>query len=362
MIPIYKPYLPNYITKYAHDAIDSSWISSHGNYINIVKDEIKKISQSKFVILTNNGTSATHLMAIGLKHKFKDNSLVVPNNVYVAAWNMFKVEDCHFITIDANIDTWNADYSKLKKDLPAAFLIVHNVGNVINVPKLKREYKNAIFVEDNCEGFLGSYENKPTGSASLMSSVSFFGNKTITTGEGGALFTDDEELFEYLNSVRGQGYTDQKFIFDKIGYNYRMTNIQAALLYGQLKYLPEILERKTEVFNLYRKELKGVKNIEFQKIEKDTIHSNWLLGIKFNGINLKSLTLHLYENGIETRPMFPPITYHKQYSDMKCSITNAQKLYDTCLILPSYPELKSTEIKYICQTIKNYIRKNASIL
>jgi perosamine synthetase len=272
MIPIYKPYLNKESLKYAHDALDSTWVSSHGKYLNIVSDKLKELNNSKHVILTSNGTTATHLMSIGLKYKRPTvKNIIVPNNVYIAAWNSFKIKpDYNLIPLDCDLDTWNTNYDDIwqhlecderlhQKDIidyldgvarynsnDTAFLIVHNIGNIVDVPKLKRKYSDYIFVEDNCEGFLGKYGEKPSGSESLMSSVSFFGNKTITSGEGGAIFTDDENVYNHLNSVKSHGMTEFKFVFDKLVYNYRITNVQAAILLGQIESINTIKEKKSK--------------------------------------------------------------------------------------------------------------------
>jgi len=362
MIPVYKPYLPNHITQYAHNAIDSNWISSHGEYLNLATEKLKEINNSKYVLLTNNGTTAGHLMCLGLTKLYGNKQkIVVPNNVYIAAWNVFKMSTDHeFIPVDANLETWNANYHNYLTTNPEnnIVLIVPNLGNIINVPELQKQFPNNVYIEDNCEGFLGSYNGVQTGSVSLMSSTSFYGNKTVTCGEGGALFLNDENLFEYLNSVRTQGSTTTKFVFDKIGYNYRMTNIQAALLYGQLMNLDEIIQRKEFVYNTYHNELKDVDGISLQIEESNTTHSKWMIGVRFNVTQdkLKQIELWFYENGVETRPMFPPITNHKQYMDIQCDITNAQLLHNQCLIFPSYPELNKSQIVAICNLIKKSIK------
>jgi perosamine synthetase len=360
MINIYEPYLNKENLKYAHDALDSTWISSHGKYLNLVKDDLLELNGNKFVLLCNNGTTATHLMAIGLKFKYpKIKNIIVPNNVYIAAWNSFLVNPIfNLIPIDSDLETWNINLNELEHKLKiyspedTAILIVHNIGNIINVPDLKRKYQNYIFIEDNCEGFLGEYENFKSGSKSLMSSVSFFGNKTLTSGEGGALFTDDEGLFEYLNSTRTQGSTSQKFIFDKLGYNYRMTNIQAAILRGQIESLSIISEKKEQIFEYYRKNLFDV--VDFQKVEKNTKHSNWMFGIKTD-VDISKLSLELYRLGVETRPMFSSISTHKHLKIFKCDETNSNILYKNCLILPSHANLQKGQVEYICKIIKSNI-------
>lgn len=357
MINIYKPFLNKNTNKYAIDAIKSTWISSNGKYLDLVKDKLLQITNNKYVLLCNNGTTATHLMAIGLKYKYpKIKNLIVPNNVYVAAWNSFLINPVfNLIPIDSNLNTWNIDMSILDKAInqysyeDTAVLIVHNIGNIINVPSLKEKYPNYIFIEDNCEGFLGEYNDFKSGSKSLMSSVSFYGNKTVTSGEGGALFTDDEDLYLFLESTRTQGSTIQKFIFDKIGYNYRMTNIQAAILYGQLENLDIILHKKKHIFDLYKSLLKDY--VSFQEEETYTKHSNWMFGFKLNK-NVSSLNKILNNNDVETRPMFCPISKHKHLAKFKCEELNSNILYENCLILPSYPSLKDKEIRYICKLIK----------
>jgi perosamine synthetase len=362
MINIYEPYLNKNNLSFAHDALDSTWISSHGKYINVIKESLAVLNGSKYVILCNNGTSATHLLAIGLKHRYPGiKNILVPNNVYVAAWNCFLMNPIfNIVPIDSDLRTWNIDHSKLDKKLrhyspvDTAILITHNIGNIVNVLTLKKTYPDYIFLEDNCEGFLGEYNGYKSGSQSLMSSVSFFGNKTLTSGEGGAVFTDDEDLFQHLNSVRAQGSTAKKFVFDKLGYNYRMTNLQAAILKGQIDDIQNIQEKKSDIFDLYKKRLNGV--VEFQETEANTKHANWMFGIKING-NVENLALELYKQGVESRPMFPPISEHKHL----CCFSNcneeaaASQLKNSCLILPSHANLLKGDVEYVCQLIKRNI-------
>jgi perosamine synthetase len=366
MISIYKPYFTKESLKYAHDAIDSTWISSHGKYLSLAEEKLKEITTSKYVILTNNGTAATHLVACALNFKHPSiKRIVVPSNVYIAAWNMFRTNPIYTLDpVDANIDTWNFDWQSEKFDYyltrgeKEAILVVHNIGNIINVPAIKEKYPKAIIVEDNCEGFLGKYQGKPSGTTSLAYSISFFGNKTVTSGEGGAFCTDEEDIYNEMNRVRAHGITSEKFVFNGMGYNYRMTNIQAAILYGQLEILPEILAKKQNIFDIYIKELKH-DLIHFMKLEGDGSHNpNWMFGVRFDLSKEKmdKLQLHLHYNDIETRPMFPPINYHHHYLDFGYHFPVSKKLYETVLIFPSYPDLSETEVKYICKTIKNFLK------
>jgi perosamine synthetase len=365
MIPIYKPYLTQKNLEFAHEALNSGWVSSQGKYLDLAKNLLKEKINFNKVILTNNGTTATHLLSIALKYKYPHiKKIIVPNNVYVAAWNSFLFDkNYQLITVDADLDTWNFDLSKLDTlvDNESAILVVHNVGNVVNVPELQKRFPKTVILEDNCEGFLGKYNNDYTGTKSFASSISFFGNKTITSGEGGSFITNDDEVFDYINLVKNQGQSDTRFVHDVLGYNYRMTNVQAALLYGQLLDLDTIIDMKNKVLDEYKKNLNQVEEISFQKIEDNTQHSNWMFGIRFNKFTLqdkRNLELSLFEFGIDSRPMFYDINKHKHLSDIKNDNTNSKLLQEQCLILPSFPELSQGQIVYVCEKIKKFIKKN----
>lgn len=364
MLPIYQPYLPKSCLRYAHEALDSTWISSQGIYIDKAKEKLKEMVGSRYVILVNNGTCATHMLALGLKKKHPNiRKIIVPNNVYVAAWNSFLYSGGFDLeVVDARLDTWNINQELLKDSgEDAALLVVHNLGNIVNVPALQKKFPKLVIVEDACEGLFGTYDSKSAGTASLMGSVSFFGNKTVTSGEGGAVFTQDEELFEYLNSVRGQGQSSVRYVHDKLGYNYRMTNIQAALLYGQLEIAEEIREMKSRVFDSYVSELSSAEEVRFQAVEPGTHHAQWMFAVRFEGFTLekkRALELFLFENNIETRPMFYPINKHEHLKAVKGDMTVATQLNHQALLLPSFPELTKGQILSVCRKIKEFLRLN----
>jgi perosamine synthetase len=361
MIKIYEPYLNKKTLSYAHDAIDSTWITSQGYYLDATKEKLKDLLCVKWLILTNNGTTATHLLSKSIQ--FKNNkikNIICPNNVYVAAWNSFLYDNVYNLKpIDSDIKTWNFDLNLISPKEDDAILVVHNLGNIINVPKLQKKYKNTIIVEDNCEGLLGKYDGFYSGTKSLCSSSSFFGNKTLTSGEGGCFVTDDDELFEYINNIRNQGQSSEKFIHSNLGYNYRMTNIQAALLYGQLESINEIIEKKSNIFNTYKKNLSSIEGVSFQEIDVSTQHSNWMFSIRFNNIDLhtkKLLELYLYQMGVETRPIFYSINNHEHLKHIKSENKISDILNSQVLILPSHPNLNKGQILYICKLIKDFFK------
>lgn len=362
MIPIYQPYLPKGSLKRAHDALDSTWISSKGKYLDEAKDRLKDLTGSRYVILVNNGTSATHLLSIALNRFTPRTNVIVPDNVYVAAWNsMIYDRQNRLIPVQANIDTWNFD-TKIANDLAykynANILIVHNIGNIVDI----NLFDNHTIVEDNCEGFLGSY-GRMSGTMSLASSVSFFGNKTITTGEGGAVFTDDEKVFEFLNSTKGQGQSHVRYLHDKIGYNYRMTNVQAAILIGQLEMVDDIINMKGAIFDQYDKELDGV--VVRPKVHSRTDPANWMYAIRIPGITEEErikIEHYMFQNYIETRSMFFNIAEHGYLDefityDDTYDRTNSDILRREVLMLPSFPELTSNKVSFICNSLKDAISR-----
>jgi perosamine synthetase len=361
MIKIYEPFLNKKILSYSHEALDSSWISSQGYYLDATKEKLKDLLGVKWVILTNNGTTATHLLSKSIQYKNpRVKNIICPNNVYVAAWNAFLYDNkLNLKPIDSDINTWNFDLNLISPNDDDALLVVHNLGNIINVPELQKKFINTIIVEDNCEGMLGKYDGVYSGTKSLCSSSSFFANKTLTSGEGGCFVTNDDDLFEYINNVKNQGQSSEKFIHNNLGYNYRMTNIQASILYGQLEFLEEILQRKSEIFKLYYENLSTIEGVSFQKIEPNTSPSNWMFSVRFNNITLeekKSLELHLYKMGVETRPMFYSINSHEHLKNIKSDNAISDILNSQVLLLPSSPNLNKGQVLYICRLIKDFFK------
>lgn len=370
MIPVYKPYLPLNSLKHAHDAIDSGWLSSHGSYLDRATKHLQDLIGVKHVLLTNNGTTATHLVAKALKFKRPEiRTVIVPNNVYVAAINSFLFDkEFDLVTVDADLYTWNYNLEKLYKKIeeyistetPIAVLGVHNIGNVLDVIALKQKYPTVAFVEDNCEGFLGMYQGYHTGPAGIAGSISFFGNKNVTSGEGGAVVTHDTEVYEYIKRIHGQGQSSVRFVHSDLGYNYRMTNIQAALLLGQLEILPEIFDKKNELFQIYREHIKHRDDISGQITSLNTRHSNWMFAVRVpNSKGYEHAEAFFKSNAIEIRPMFYPLRSHAHLTnEPRISLGEddvAQLLNKTCFILPSYPSLSPGEIKHILSTLDKYL-------
>lgn len=352
MIPIY---IPRVFKESANQAIESGWISSQGPFIEKASTLLKSKLNMPYVILLNNGTSATHMLIKALKFKHPTISKIyAPNNVFVAVWNtiLYEYDKSIIEILDMDSKTLNMRTDEkyiLSLDKNAAVMIVHNIGNIVNVPRLKRIRPDLIFIEDNCEGLFGKYEDiySGTSEASLCSAVSFFANKTITSGEGGAFFTHDKELYDFVYCSINHGLSGKKYVYKELGYNYRMTNIQAALLYDQLINVEQIISDKKRVFERYRHNLKDT--VVFSSSEKDTECSNWMMvcGVSKSYDYIES---YLKSKNIDVRPFFFDITVHTHLQDFKSKKMNNSINY---FMVPSYPDLTDTQIDYISDCIKS---------
>jgi perosamine synthetase len=365
MIKVYDPFINEKTKKYAYEAIESGWISSQGEFIQRATDKLKEVLKTENLFLVSNGTTGMHCVSKAIQIKYPNiKTLIVPNNSYVAAWNTFLYEEkFSLVSVDCNIDSWNYDLNELfelldKSDLhTTALLCVHNLGNIINIDLIKEKYPELLVVEDNCEGLFGKYNGKFSGTQTFASAVSFFGNKTITCGEGGAVIINDKQILEYLKSFINQGNTNQRFKHDKIAQNYRLTNVQAAFLLGQLESLDEILNLKIDLYNTYTNSFKDLDFVQVQVQETNTEHSCWMFGLRFtNGITYNKALGYFNKNGIDIRPMF--YTHEKQ-EFLKNKITtnrtnqNGNLVNNYSVVLPSYPSLQKAQIQHIIETVKN---------
>jgi perosamine synthetase len=359
MISIYRPFLNEETARYAYDAISSGWVSSKGEYVERATEELKKAYGFKYVLLTNSGTSAGHLVARALKRACSTiRFIVAPNNAYVASYNTVdqECENEELVCVDADVSTWLAQYG-VSYGEHDAILVVHSVSGVINVPVLKRRCPRIPIIEDACEGFSGTYDGKPVGTESLAASISFYANKTLTSGEGGAFVTSDPDLYADAWCTANQGVTGEFYIHDRPGWNYRITNVQAALLYGQLLHREEIVARKKCVFDLYRQML-PTERVLLQETEEGTTSSNWMMACRIVGSpSWKQAASFLARYEIESRPMFPPITAHAHLKHVPCASTKvADLLHRECVMLPSYPEMTEGEVMQVVEAVHAYAR------
>jgi perosamine synthetase len=240
-----------------------------------------------------------------------------------------------------------SEFYVLGLEANSAVVVVHNVGSVVNVPRLKKLRPDLIFVEDNCEAFMEKYYEygKYTGTESLCAAVSFFANKTITSGEGGAFYTSDKDLYNFIYKTCHHGMSGERYVYDVVGRNYRMTNIQAAMLYDQLNDIDTIVKQKKDIYNRY------VKLFERTSIKLAST-GVWMVVIRIPGGNYDSFYKFMLSHSIDTRPMFYEIQKHKHLADFSSPNTIDQTDY---AMIPSSPSLTLADQTFIAEKIKEYV-------
>jgi len=360
MIPVYQPSLNGNEKKYVVDCLDSTWISSKGKYVNEFENKFAQYVGVKHAASVSNGTVALHLalLALGIG---ECDEVIVPTLTYIASVNAIKYTGATPVFIDSEKDYWQIDVSEIEKLITSktkAIMPVHLYGGVCDMGAImKIAKKHNLFVIEDCAEAIGSkFGDKKVGSFGDIAAFSFFGNKTITTGEGGMVLTNDETLHERCLHLKGQGLAKyRQYWHDIIGYNYRMTNICAAIGLAQLENVELIVEKKKQVADWYKKYLAGNKNVEVHKEQNGTCHTYWMVSILLNNAEDRdSLRDFLDKAGIETRPLFYPVHTMPMYSEKYQRFKNAEYLGWRGMNLPSYPDLTEEQIRYICKNVDDY--------
>jgi perosamine synthetase len=358
-IPVYKPSLTGNEKKYVNDCLDSTWISSKGKYIKEFETAFGSYIGVKHAASVSNGTVAIHLALVALGIGPGDE-VIVPTLTYIASVNAIVYTGATPVFVDSLPDTWQIDPEDVKRkltDKTKAIMAVHLYGHPCDMDSLTAIARShRIFLIEDCAEAIGSkYKGKHVGVFGDISTFSFFGNKTITTGEGGMVVTNDDTLYDRSVHYKGQGLAKHReYWHDVIGYNYRMTNICAALGLAQLEQADEFIARKIEIASLYAAGFKGSK-IEFHRSHPDVLHSYWMCSILVPDPDKRdALREYLAERGIETRPLFFPVHTMPMYSQKYQRHNIAENLGWRGINLPSFPSLKDDEVKMIAKLITDF--------
>jgi perosamine synthetase len=359
-IPWAKPTLFGNEKEYVLDALNSTWISD-GPYVSKFESAFSEIIKIKHTISVSNGTVALNLALLGLGIGPGDE-VIVPDFTFVAPGNTVLQVGATPIYVDVDKDTWLISPKAIEKAITPktkAIIVVHLYGNVCDMNKIMEiAKKNNLFViEDTAEAAFSKYKEKSAGTFGDIGCFSFQATKTITMGEGGAVVTNGDELNSKMRKIRSHGMTSKRYWHDTIGYNYRITNIQAALGYAQIEKIDFILENKRRVYDSYLKNLKSP-GIIFQKIDESINPIIWAIAIRLDPKKFKGdrdfIMQELSKFGIETRPGFYPFSVMPFYKAQKCPVS--ESISKEIISLPSYTLLKEEEIEYICNCLKSLMR------
>ena len=357
--PVYQPYLSGNEKKYANECLDSTWISSKGKFINKFEAKFSDYLGVKYSTGVCNGSVALHLALVTLGIGAGDE-VIVPTLTYIASVNSIAYTNATPVFVDSVADTWQMDPQDVKRKITPktkAIMAVHLYGHPCEMDQLVEIAKqnNIFLIEDAAEAFGAKYKNQYAGTFGDIATFSFFGNKTITTGEGGMVSTNDKTLFERIEHFKGQGLAKyREYWHDVIGFNYRMTNICAAIGLAQLENADGIIEKKRKIAAWYHEYLKGLP-VETHQEVGEVVHSYWMNTILAENSEVRDqLRDHLKANGIETRPTFYPVNTMPMYSQQYQRHPVAENIGWRGINLPSYPYLTEKDSEFISNVIKKF--------
>ncbi len=365
-IPVNTPLIGEEEKILVNNCLNTGWISSEGSYIKDFEDKIASMCNRKFAVAVTSGTAAIDI-AIASSNLKKGDEVIVPTFSIISCISEILRRGIKPIFIDVDPRTWNIDVNKIEEKISAktkAIMAVHIYGLPVDIGKIDYLAKkfNLFVIEDAAEMIGQTYDKLPCGSFGDMSTFSFYPNKHITTGEGGMILTNSSTLYEKCKSLRNLCFIpEQRFIHYELGWNYRMTNMQAALGIGQLERLPQIIKRKREIGKLYNEYLKDCSLINLPLSK--TNHSEniyWVYGITIKNKKLTSefLRKELFKRSIGTRPFFYPL--HKQpvlkkyipsYKENLTGFPHSEEIWLRGLYLPSGIGIQNKQIKYISETL-----------
>lgn len=359
-IPVYQPYLNGNEKKYVNQCLDSSWISSKGEFITKFEQEFAKFIRAPHATSVCNGTVAIHLALAALDIKPGDE-IIVPTFTYVASVNTIAQVGAVPVFVDSLESTWQIDPDDVRKKITPktrAVMAVHLYGHPCDMAALTAICKehNLYLIEDCAEAFGTYFGDQHVGTFGDVATFSFFGNKTITTGEGGMVVARDPDVFRRCNHLKNQGVSSHLMYWhDVIAYNYRMTNLCAAIGLAQLEQVDTIIKKKRDIAAWYAEELQGLP-LRTQVEVGNVVHSFWMCSILLdNAEHRNSLRDYLNTQKIETRPLFYPVHTMPMYKKEQAEHHPvAESLGSRGMNLPSWPALTHDQVKYIASKIREY--------
>jgi aminotransferase in exopolysaccharide biosynthesis len=387
-IPLSVPNFEGNEKKYVSDALDQGWVSTGGAYITKLEEELAKFLHTDNVAACQSGTSALHLSLVEAGVKPGD-VVLVPPLTFIAAVNPVKYQFATPVFIDCDDSfcmdplklksfceeecTWNGEELKYKDEVVKALVVVHVFGNMADMESIMEiaERFNIKVIEDATEALgtkytEGEFAGKYAGTIGDFGAFSFNGNKIITTGGGGAVTAREPLTVDHIRFLSTQAKTDPHYyIHDEVGYNYRMTNLQAALGVAQMEELPEFIKRKQKNYERYRAEFEKFEYGELMPFREGTDSNKWFYSINIDRSKIKAtmreIITSLEKDGIQTRAIWGLINEQKPYVvEETYKLEKAPYYASRILNIPSSTRITVEEIKYVADEVKQLLRELAN--
>ncbi|HLC62415.1 MAG TPA: DegT/DnrJ/EryC1/StrS family aminotransferase [Candidatus Nanoarchaeia archaeon] len=374
-IPVCEPTLRGNELKYVSDCVKTNWVSSFGKYIGEFEKGFSAYCGVNHGITCCNGSIAIHL-ALESAGIGPGDEVIVPDFTMIASVNSILYTGAKPVFVDAEMSTWCMNSNLIEEKITKrtkAILPVHIYGHPVDMDKVIKIVKqnNLLIIEDAAEAHGALYKGKKCGSLSDASAFSFFANKIITCGEGGMVLTNDDKIADKARLLKNYAFTKQRYVSEEIGYNYRMTNMQAAIGLAQLEKIDELVECRISNAHLYNNLLSSIKGVITPPCAEWAKNVYWMYGILIDekfGMGRDKLREKLLEAGIDTRAFFVPMHLQPVYNkpnnkfsnlpDTKGKFPVSEYLGNNGFYLPSSSHLTKDNIIYIADTIKSAKEEN----
>jgi len=350
--------------QYLNKAIDTGYVSTIGPFVPEFEEKFANYLGIKKAVSTQSGTAAIHMALYELGIGPGDE-VIVPALTFIATVNPVLYVGAKPVFADVDINTWNISPDEIEKKVTKrtkAIIPVHLYGNPCEMDVImKIAKKHHLFViEDATESLGATYKEKYTGTFGDLGCFSFNGNKIITTGGGGMIVGNKTRRLDHIKFLVNQARDDStNYYHSEVGFNYRMTNIEAALGLAQLSRLPDLLMKKKTLFKIYQEKFRGIEHLHFQKTHVNSQSSYWLICIMFEDkrVNVAKLQEGLKKESIPSRRVFMPLTEFAPYRNYRQSdLKNSYYIFYNSLCLPSSTINSLTSISKVCKVIKGIIK------
>ncbi|MBI4407195.1 MAG: DegT/DnrJ/EryC1/StrS family aminotransferase [Candidatus Kerfeldbacteria bacterium] len=363
-VPVNSPFISVEAKRNVAEAMDTGWISSAGKFVEEFERDFASYLGMKHGITVSNGTAALHvaLLAVDIG---PDDEVIVPAFTMMSTILAVLYTGAKPVFVDCELETYNIDVKQIEAHITSrtkAILPVHIYGHACEMDEILALAKqhNLHVIEDAAEAHGGEYKGKKCGTMSELSCFSFYGNKIVTTGEGGMVLTNDDALAHRCRKLKDLYHSDAKrFIHEQVGYNYRLTNVQAAIGCGEIKHIEEYIAKKQWMADFYREHLSVIPGLRLPVTKSYVKNVYWMYGVlvdpdKF-GMDKDTLRARLKERGVDTRDFFyspnvQPVLLER-FGKMG-DFPNTDYIAANGLYLPSGLALTEEQARYVCEQVK----------